>query len=117
MEFDLSGSNMEYCSGDALGIYPQNNPPEVDAVVSAMHCSGEEDISIPPFCYLPKPEGVTMTLRAALQKYYDLKTIRRDLVKVLVESVTDAVEREKGEILLNAVVCTYIIYHVLHVCD
>lgn len=106
MEFAISGNNMEYCSGDALGIYPQNNPPEVDAVVSALRSSGEEDIAVPPFCYLPKPEGATMTLRAALQKYYDLKTVRHDLVRVLVESVTDAAEREKGEMLLNGGVCT-----------
>ena len=101
-EFDLTGSDLTYTSGDALGIYPLNNPPEVEDVISALHCTGDEVVSIPLFCYSPKPEGEEMSLRKALTKYYDLKNVKPDLVKVLVEGVEgDGEERRRGERLLQ----------------
>ena len=101
-EFDLSGSDLTYISGDALGIYPLNNPPEVEDVISALHCTGDEVVPIPLFCYSPKPEGEGMSLREALSRYYDLKTVKLDLVKVLVEGVEgDGEERRRGERLLQ----------------
>lgn len=101
-EFDLTGSELSYTSGDALGIYPMNNPPEVEDVISALHCTGDEMIPIPQFCYSPKPEGEGISLREALSRYYDLKTVKPDLVKVLVEGVKgDGEERRRGEQLLS----------------
>lgn len=100
-EFNLQGSELEYTSGDALGIYPLNNPPEVDGLINALHSTGETRIPVPLFCYSPKPEGDKMALRDALLKYYDLKTVKIDLVRILVESVTDEKERKKGEALLK----------------
>ena len=101
-EFDLSGSDLTYISGDALGIYPLNNPPEVEDVISALHCTGDEVVPIPLFCYSPKPEGEGMSLREALSRYYDLKTVKLDLVKVLVEGVEGGgEERRRGERLLQ----------------
>ena len=53
-EFDLTDSGLEYTSGDALGIYPLNNPPEVAAVITALQCSVDQLIAVPAFCYHPK---------------------------------------------------------------
>ncbi|SFK33199.1 sulfite reductase subunit alpha [Methylocapsa palsarum] len=37
IEFDLSGSGLEYCVGDSLGVFPRNDPALVDAVIAALH--------------------------------------------------------------------------------
>ena len=100
-EFNLKGSELEYTSGDALGIYPLNNPPEVENLINALHSTAETQIPVPLFCYSPKPEGDKMSLRDAFMKYYDLKTVKMDLMKMLVGSVVDKKEKEKGEALLK----------------
>ncbi len=96
-EFDLNGSELMYTAGDALGVYPLNNPPEVEAVISALHCTGNEKVLVPMFCYAPKPDEETIPLREALTKYYDLKTVKLDMVKLLVQNAARDSEREKGE--------------------
>ena len=115
-EFDLTGSEITYTSGDALGIYPLNNPPEVQAVLTALHVRGPEvPIPVPQSCYSPRPEGDTMPLGRALQDYYDLKTVKPDLVKTLVGSVSSPQQRETGEKLLKDGVsakCLYCVFQV-----
>ena len=105
-EFNLADSELVYTSGDALGIYPLNNPPEVDAMISALHCQGNQKVPVPPFCYAPKPIEGTMALRELLLRYYDLKTVKLDLMKLLARRVSSESEKEKGEMLLKDGVCS-----------
>lgn len=100
-EFDLTGSDLQFTSGDALGIYPLNNPPEVDQLLSAMHSPPDATVPVPAFCYHPKPGGSTITLRNALMKYYDLKTVRMELARVIMENVTSESEKERANQLLQ----------------
>ena len=101
-EFDLTGSEIAYTSGDALGIYPLNNPPEVQALVAALRVPGPEvPVTVPQSCYSPRPEGETMPLGRALRAYYDLKTVRPDLVKMLAGSVSSPEQKEVAEKLLE----------------
>ena len=100
-EFDLSGSDITYECGDALGIYPRNNPPEVDNLLNALHVTGDFLVPVPQFCYFPKPEGEQMALEEALAKYYDLKQVRLDLVRLLAESVSDKLQKQRGTALLK----------------
>ena len=100
-EFDLTGSEIMYTCGDALGIYPLNNSQEVNDLIDALNAFSEFPVPVPQFCYYPKPKGENMPLREALTKYYDLKQIKLDLVKCLVESVTDSAQKEKGNTLLK----------------
>lgn len=111
-EFDLNGSELAYTSGDALGVYPMNNPPEVDTVLHALHCKGDEMVPVPSFCYLPKPEDELIPLKSALTRYYDLKTVKLDMMKLLVQSATKDSEKERGEILLSNGVCLIVPSHV-----
>lgn len=104
-EFDLSGSDLQFTSGDALGIYPLNNPPEVDQLISAMHSSPDIAVPVPSFCYHPKPDEATIPLRDALMRYYDLKTVRLELARIIMESVTK--EKEKATQLLKNGVSGY----------
>lgn len=100
-EFDLTGSGIMYTCGDALGIYPLNHSQEVDNLIDALNAFSELPVPVPQFCYSPKPKGENMPLREALTKYYDLKQIKLDLIKCLVESVTDSAQKEKGNTLLK----------------
>ena len=107
-EFDLTGSDIMYVCGDALGIYPLNNPPEVDSLIDALHTTTDFLVPVPQFCYSPKPEGAKIMIREALTRYYDLKQVKLDLIKVLVESVTDKSQQETGKTLLKeGVSCIY----------
>ena len=45
-----------YTAGDAIGIIPLNNPPEVDALIKALHCMGDEKVLTPSSTYEPKPK-------------------------------------------------------------
>ena len=42
-----------------------------------------------------------MSLREALLRYYDLKTVKMDLVRTLVGSVTEEVQQRRGEALVK----------------
>ena len=41
IEFDLSAADLDYRVGDALGIFPMNDPALADAVIAALHASTE----------------------------------------------------------------------------
>ncbi|HVU37553.1 MAG TPA: sulfite reductase subunit alpha [Opitutales bacterium] len=72
VEFSLEDSGLLYDVGDALGVYPQNCPELVAAVLAALQCDGEEAV--------PTPEG-ELPLRAALLKHFDLGKPAPDLLK------------------------------------
>ncbi len=63
VEFDLTGSGLDYEAGDALGVIPQNCPELVSAVIQALGCDGEEAV--------PTPAG-ELPLRTALLVHYEL---------------------------------------------
>ena len=66
VEFNITGSELEYTSGDALGIWPCNNPPEVAAMITALHCQPQDQVAVPGFCYYPKPSANRISLRWVL---------------------------------------------------
>jgi sulfite reductase alpha subunit-like flavoprotein len=101
VEFDLTGSEITYTCGDALGIYPLNDSQDVDDLIDALNAPPVLPVPVPQFSYSPRPKGESMHLREALIKYYDLKHIKLDLVKCLIESVTDNAQKEKGNALLK----------------
>ena len=37
--------------GDALGIYPENNPQHVLSILNSLGFSGKEEIDIPPWAH------------------------------------------------------------------
>ncbi|KAI8502856.1 hypothetical protein Bbelb_195580 [Branchiostoma belcheri] len=99
-EFDLTGSGLTFTAGDALGIYPQNNPSEVRAVLKALQASGTEMVVPPTWVYQPQPAG-KICLEEALMKYYDLKHVNPELVKLLTKHTSDKKERTEGERLVK----------------
>ncbi|XP_078681719.1 NADPH oxidoreductase A-like [Branchiostoma floridae x Branchiostoma belcheri] len=111
-EFDLTGSGLTFTAGDALGIYPQNNPAEVRAVLKALQASGTEMVVPPTWVYQPQPAG-KICLEEALMKYYDLKHVNPELVKLLTKHTSDKRERIEGERLLKDGVMSLTHYLVL----
>ncbi len=100
-EFDITDSEITYTAGDALGIYPRNNPPEVLAVLNALRAGKETQVPVPQQCYFPRPEGEFMDLEQVLLYYYDLKTVKPDLIKYLTNQAVDSQQKEKGEHILE----------------
>jgi sulfite reductase (NADPH) flavoprotein alpha-component len=72
VEFSLEGSGLVYETGDALGVFPQNNPELVAELLTALGCDGEEAV--------PVPNGSTTSLRHALTAHYDLGKPSPELV-------------------------------------
>ena len=46
IELSLEDSGLEYQPGDALGVYPQNNPAFVDSLLSSLELDGNEAVSL-----------------------------------------------------------------------
>jgi sulfite reductase (NADPH) flavoprotein alpha-component len=63
--FSIAGSGLGYEVGDALGVYVQNCPEVVDAIIAAHHLDADAEV--------PLPESGSATLREALLKRYEIR--------------------------------------------
>jgi len=61
---DLKGSRMDYRVGDALGVFPENDPDLVAWVIEALDASGAEEVM--------EPDGDRVSLYEALLQHYSL---------------------------------------------
>lgn len=97
---------MTYTSGDAVGIYPENNPAEVTRLIKAMHVANVEQVTaaIPtafafyktrfsgagPIFFVFRnltPRSIEMApLRDVLTLMYDMKTVKPELLELLQSS-------------------------------
>ncbi|XP_052800861.1 NADPH oxidoreductase A-like isoform X2 [Mya arenaria] len=101
-EFDVTGSELTWLPGDAVGIYPENNRAEVCCLVLAMKCTGNELGPLPASAY--KTQGTPagdQCLSSVLQKYYDLKSVKPDLLLTLKDHLGNSQEAGKLELLLR----------------
>jgi sulfite reductase (NADPH) flavoprotein alpha-component len=64
--FSLTGSGLTYEVGDALGVFVQNCPEVVDAVIAAH--------GFDPQAVVALPDGGSAPLREALLKHYEVRT-------------------------------------------
>ncbi|WGE31988.1 assimilatory sulfite reductase (NADPH) flavoprotein subunit [Actinobacillus genomosp. 2] len=63
LEFDLSGSDLSYQSGDVLGVYFENDPALVNEILTAIGLTGEEQVTL---------QDQTLPLSTALQTQFEL---------------------------------------------
>ncbi len=63
----LAGSDLSYEVGDALGVYVQNCPEVVDAVIAAHSFDPNAEVTL--------PDGGTAPLRDALLKHYEVRNL------------------------------------------
>lgn len=81
-EIHLGDSALVYAVGDALGVWPENDPRLVDGVVRVLGATGEESV--------PGREGAAVRLREALQRHYEIARIPTALLAVLARRSGDA---------------------------
>lgn len=72
LQLSLEGSGLEYAPGDALGIYPENDPNLVDALLRAMRW---EDDTLVPAGKESRPAW------EALLRYYEITRLTRPLLE------------------------------------
>ncbi len=73
IEIELNGSGIEYEVGDALGVYPVNDPEVVDQILAALPFNTKEDV--------PLPDGGEAPLREALIYNYDIRSINKAFIE------------------------------------
>ncbi|MBI0550850.1 sulfite reductase subunit alpha [Pectobacterium parmentieri] len=71
--FDISGSDMCYEAGDALGIWPTNNPERVNEMLSALKLSPSTVVCV-------KDKG-DMTLIEALSQHFEIARITPEVLQ------------------------------------
>lgn len=81
VEISLAGSGLQYQVGDALGVIPQNNPEEAEAIINVLGLDGNAETNVPK-------EG-SMPLREALIHKMDISKITKSLLEWLHEKTGD----------------------------
>jgi len=93
VEIDLSGSNLTYRVGDALGVYPTNCEELVNTIVKSLDADGEVMVTT--------SNGAETTLRNALIEHSNLQIVEEELVQLLATSASDFDERAAMQTLLE----------------
>jgi len=80
-EIGIEDRPATYVPGDALGLYPRNDPAVVDRVLAAVGASGDEPV--------PGPGGEPMPARRALTEVYNLNSPSRRLLELYIARGAD----------------------------
>jgi sulfite reductase (NADPH) flavoprotein alpha-component len=81
-EIDLSGSDLRYEAGDALGVFPTNDPLLADEIILALGAKPDDAV--------PGKDGAAVALRDALIGHYDINRIPQPFLKALADRSGDA---------------------------
>ena len=76
IEFDLTGHDVDYSVGDALGIYPTNRDEDVRRWLAATGFDAEMPIAI---------DGGELPLATALASHYDICRVTDDLLRFIAD--------------------------------
>ena len=74
-EISLKGSGLTYEVGDALGVFPQNDPALVEEIIVALGASGEEEV--------PGEQGQPVALRTALLRHYHITQPHKQFLEAI----------------------------------
>ncbi len=85
---DISGSGIQYQSGDSIGVFPANNPILIQEIIEKLGFSGKEQIT------LPKKES-TVSFLEALTYYKDIHEATKKIVEALASRATEPSEAQK----------------------
>jgi len=77
---DLRGSGLSYRAGDALGVYPENCPELVAAILETLNAAGDETVVT--------TGGRPMAARAALASACAVNTVNDSMLELLAASAT-----------------------------
>lgn len=74
LELSLEGSNLTYEPGDAVGIYPENNPELVDTLIEALGWDKFEHVPL-------NDQGDVCTLQQALKDHFEITVLSKPLLQ------------------------------------
>ena len=97
VELSLEGSGFSYEPGDCLGIYPENDPALVDALIEEMGWAQETPVPL-------QQKGEELPLWEALRTYYEITVLTRPLLEKVAalasnEGLKELLKPENGEAL------------------
>ncbi len=76
IEIDLADSGITYQPGDALGVWYENRPQLVNALLDSVGLSGHEEVQV---------DGETLSLHSALTHHYEITAANPQLVAQFAE--------------------------------
>jgi sulfite reductase (NADPH) flavoprotein alpha-component len=85
--FDLAGTGLRYAPGDSLGVWPQNNPEEVELLIAILRAKGSEAVTL--------ANGAVVSAREALSRECDLRMPSPELYALLAAKAGDDVDRSR----------------------
>ena len=74
LELSLEGSGLTYEPGDALGIYPENDPELVESLIQKMGWDSEEIVTV-------NKQGEVLPLKEALISHFEITTLTKPLLE------------------------------------
>ncbi|WP_127530982.1 assimilatory sulfite reductase (NADPH) flavoprotein subunit [Paenibacillus kobensis] len=74
LEISLEGSGLTYAPGDAVGVYPQNDPSLVEEIIAVLNWNAEEAVPA-------GKAGETASLRTALTHHYEITVLTKPLLE------------------------------------
>lgn len=78
LEISLEGSGLSYQPGDSLGIYPENDPELVDALLKELKWNPDENVTV-------NKQGETRSLYEALRTYFEVTVLTKPLLQQAAE--------------------------------
>ncbi|CAF96712.1 unnamed protein product, partial [Tetraodon nigroviridis] len=98
IEFDITGSNIEFAAGDVVTMYPHNCPEDVQQFCQLLRLDLEASFTLKPAyntaapCRIPQP----CTMRSLVESFLDISSVpRRSFFELLSTFATNELEREK----------------------
>ena len=74
IELSLEGSNLQFEPGDSLGVYPQNEPELVDALIAELGWDAEDPVAV-------NKQGTFRPLREALLSNFEITVLTKPLLQ------------------------------------
>ncbi|PWV99775.1 sulfite reductase (NADPH) flavoprotein alpha-component [Paenibacillus cellulosilyticus] len=74
LELSLEGSGLTYAPGDAVGVYPQNDPALVDDIIAELKFNADEAV-------VTGKAGETSSLRSALLHHFEITVLTKPLLE------------------------------------
>ena len=84
---DLGESALTYDPGDSLGVWPQNNPDEVELLLAILKAKGSEAVTL--------SDGAVIAAREALSRECDLRMPTDTLYELLAREAKDTADRTR----------------------
>lgn len=78
LEISLEGSGLDYEPGDSLGIYPENDPQLVDALIATLGWSGAEEVPV-------SKSGDLLPAREALLRHFEITVLTKPFLTRLAD--------------------------------